>query len=262
MAYLGVGIHENIVLNSETTKINDKGSLVIGLCSVTNPNNMFAAFDSGESIDKLENGLIQFCPSVNTFDGKAKTATQMGQELNNFKNTLVDILAVFMTTDKAKAAINTEVMFRGLGITAETQAMLPTRLVDQKFIDAVYKNICTAFINTATPFMGNNPFRVKLRRTSKAKHFATIPYKSAVPEIWIEPMDVPKTASQISWSKWELDNGMNDGTKVEADKPAEAETVAAMFAAPPVAAPIAPPGVDNAAFGNIPVSNSNAHFQQ
>ena len=257
MAYLGVGIHENIVLNSETTKINDKGSLVIGLCSKTDPTNMFAAFDSGESIDKLENGLIQFCPNINTFDGKAKTATQMGQEVNNFKNTLVDILTVFMTTDKAKAAINTEVMFRGLGITAETQAMLPTRLVDQKFIEAVYKNICSAFIQTATPFMGTAPFRIKLPRTSKAKHFSRLPYKGTVPEVWIEPMDIPAGVSKISWSKWELDNGMNDGTKVEADKPAEASAVAAMYAAPPVAA-----AQPDTAFGNIPVSNPNAPFQQ
>ena len=47
------------------------------------------------------------------------------------------------------------------------------------------------------------------------------------------------------------------------DKPAEAEAVAAMFAAPPVAAPsITAPVADSTAFGNIPVSSPDAPFQQ
>lgn len=263
MAYLGVNIHDNIVLDSQLTKINDKGSLVIGFATNTDTSDMLSAFDEGSAMERAENGIIQFCPSVKGFDGKAKTATQIGQDINNFKSILADILSVFMPSDKAKVALNAEVMFRGLGINKETQGTLATRLLDQNFVNAVYVNISNAFLAVAAPFMGSVPFRVKLRRTSKAKSFATIPYKGQVPEVWIEPMTVPKGSSQISWSKWELDNGMNSGAKVETDSTdtAQAEAVNAMFAAPPAPSAISAPA-DNTAFGNIPVSPADAGFQQ
>lgn len=264
MAYLGVNIHDNIILSSQLTLINDKGSLVVGFATNADTSDMLSAFDEGSNLERAENGIILFCPSIKGFDGKAKTPTQVGQDLNNFKNTLVDILSVFMPVDKAKAALNTDVMFRGLGITKETQSTLATRLLDQNFIQAVYVNISNAFLTEAKPFMDSIPFRVKLRRTSKAKNFATIPYKGQVPEVWIEPMTVPKTASQIAWSKWELDNGMNSGAKVETDTTdtAQAAAVATMFAAPPVPGVVSEAPSADTAFGNIPVSPASAAFQQ
>ena len=232
--YLGVGIHSNIALLSES-QINDKGSLVIALGTKVDASNMLAAFDGGGDIEQSAASLIQWPIKLTDWEGKTKTATQIGQELNNFKGMLVDILEVFMTSDKAIAAISAEVMFRGLGISAETQGTLPTRLLQEAFVTAVYNNIANAFLNAAKPFMDNTTFRVKLRRTSKAKHYAIIPQKGKFKEVWIEPMTVPANASGIKWSEYEIKNGLNDGTKVEAEvgSTEEANRVEAMFAAPP-----------------------------
>ena len=235
--YLGVGIHENVVL-SQLTGINDKGSLVLELTTKVDNSNMLAAFDEGSDVEQSSASLIMWPVNMTTWDGKKKTATQIGQDLNNFKNTLVDILEVFMTSDKAKASLNAEVMFAGLGITPETQQTLPTRLLDEGFVKSVYTNISKAFITAASPFMDNTTFRVKLRRTSKAKHFAMIPPKGKFKEIWIEPMTVPAASTQIKWSKYELDNGFDSGAKVETDTVSEEaqSNVESMFSAPPVPA--------------------------
>lgn len=241
MSYLGVGIHDNVVLSSKTA-INDKGSLVIELETKVNQDAMFAAFDGGADIESSAASIIMWPVSMANWEGKTKTASEIGQDLNNFKNTLVDILAVYMTLDKAKAALGATVMFNGLGITAETQSTLPTRLLQKDFVDKVYLNVSNAFVAAAKPFMDNVTFRIKLRRTSKAKHFSTIPMNGKFKEVWIEPSTIPAASSQISWSAYEIKRGLNDGTKVEADASSDAAKVDAMFAGtlPPTDAPATP----------------------
>ena len=244
MAYLGVGIHENVILDSKTG-INEKGSLVIEFATKVDSNNMYAAFADGTEMEASSVGLIQFPFNMTNWEGKTKTASEIGTDINNLKANLIDILSVFMTSDKAKAAIGIDVVFRGLGITPETQASLPQRLLNADFVAAVYKNICTAFIAAATPFFNTAAFRLKLRRTSKAKHYSSIPPRTKFAETWIESMAVPKDQSKISWSKYDIDNGLNSGVKTETDavSTTEDEKVATMFAPPVAPAPqtFAPP---------------------
>lgn len=242
MSYLGVGIHENVVLRSTST-INDKGTLVIDFATKTDASNMLAAFEDGSAVEAAEVSLIQWPIKITDWQGKAMSATQVGQEINNLKNTLVDILMVFMPSDKAKEALNSSVMFAGLGINADTQNTLVNKLVNVDFVTAVYNNICKAFLAAARPFMDTVTFRVKLRRTSKAKHFAIIPPKGKFFEAWIEPMTVPRDSTQIKWSEYEIKNGFNDGTKTEtSDAGSDATNVNKMFQAPPApgATPPAP----------------------
>lgn len=258
--YLGVGIHENIVLGSET-KVNEKGSLVINMAKKVQSNDMFTAFDEGNDVQASAASLILWPIKLTDWENKQKTATQIGQELINFKNILTDILLVFMTTEKANQALNAEVMFKGLGITAETQASLPQKLVQEDFVNAVYANVSNAFVAAATPYIGQTTFRVKLRRTSKAKHFAIIPPKGKYPEPWIEPMTVPAEASKIEWNSYEIEKGLNSGVPQETD-PVDKEAqdkVNTAFSAPPVqgggevSAPTAPP---------VPPSEAENPFNQ
>lgn len=247
MGYLGVNIWENVVLTANTG-FDEKGYFQIGLSTKVDTVNMFAAFDGGEALQADTNDLKMFKPNMQDWNGNAKDSASIGQDLINFKNTLVDILGVHMPMDKANATLSAGVMFAGLGITAETQGQLNQKLLDEGFVTAVFNNIAKAFTTAVQPFIGQNPFRIKLRRTSKAKHFATIPPKGRFPEVWIEPMTVPADASQIKWSDWEIKNGYNDGTKVEADAPSEetTEKVENMFANPQATEPAAPAtGVGN-----------------
>lgn len=242
MSYLGVGIHENVILQSTST-INDKGSLVINFATKTDSSNMLTAFNDGAVIEASEVSLIQWPIKVVDWQGKALSATQVGQEINNFKNTLVDILSVFLASDKAKKELDSSVMFSGLGINESTQNTLVTKLTNADFVTAVYNNICKAFLAAAKPYMDIVPFRVKLRRTNKAKHFAIIPPKGKYNEMWIEPMAIPADVSQIKWSEYELKNKLNDGTKTETDESTDTANVNKMFQAPPVpgTAPNLPP---------------------
>ena len=254
MAYLGVGIHENVILDSKTG-LNDKGSLVIEFATKVDSNNMYAAFADGTEMEASSVGLIQFPFNMTNWEGKAKTASEIGTDINNLKANLIDILSVFMTSDKAKAALGVDVIFRGLGITPETQASLPQRLLNADFVSAVYKNICTAFVAAATPFFNNTTFRVKLRRTSKAKHYSSIPPHSKFAEPWIESMAVPKGQSKLAWSEYDIKNGFNSGVKIETDvvSTTEDEKVETMFAPPADAAPqtFAPPA-EAAGFTDVP----------
>ena len=58
MAYLGVNIHDNIILSSQLTQINDKGSLVVGFATNADTSDMLSAFDEGSNIERAENGII------------------------------------------------------------------------------------------------------------------------------------------------------------------------------------------------------------
>lgn len=233
MGYLGVNIWDNVVLTSNTG-FDDEGYFQIGFSTKVDTGNMFAAFDGGAALQADTNDIKIFKPNMVDYDKNPKDSASIGQDLINFKNVLVDILSVHMPIDKAQGMLAAPVMFQGLGITAETQGQLNQKLVDEGFVTAVFNNLAKAFTTATQPFIGQNPFRVKFRRTSKAKHFATIPPKGRFPEVWIEPMTIPKEASQIKWSDWEVKNGYNDGTKVEADVPSEetTEKVENMFAAP------------------------------
>ena len=74
MAYLGVNIHDNIILSSQLTQINDKGSLVVGFATNADTSDMLSAFDEGSNLERAENGIILFCPSIKGFDGKARVS--------------------------------------------------------------------------------------------------------------------------------------------------------------------------------------------
>jgi len=62
------------------------------------------------------------------------------------------------------------------------------------------------------------------------------------PEPWIESMSVPKAASKVAWTKYELDNNLNDGTPTPTEKAevASANQAAVQFMAPPAAVGTAP----------------------
>jgi hypothetical protein len=232
MSFIGVGITENVVLSSKTG-VDEKGWFGI-VIKTQSKGDLFSAMDDGDGLDEAETSLKVFAPGMKDFDGAAKSSTQMAQDLNNIKNNFIDVLMTQMTSDKAKAALSANAMFAGLGITAANKEQLPSRLLNEDFVKGVHVNLCNAFVAAAKPYFDANPFRIKLTRTSKAKHFATIPKRGSFPTPWVESMQVPKTSSLLKFSKWEIDNGYDCGDAVKADEPAEEQKskVAAMFQAP------------------------------
>ena len=227
---LQVGIHEPVVLGSKTG-MNDKGSLVINFATKIDNTNMLAAMESGADIAGDEASLIQFKPNT-SISGKALSAGEIGNAVTALKSTLTDILAQFVVEDRAKELLDLQkICFAGLGVTPEN---LPNKLVSQDFLDVVYNNMCKAFLAGVAPFINGPTLRIKLIRTSKAKHFAKIPAKGKVPSVWIESTNIPKSASKIGWSEYEIKEGLNSSTPTPTEKAEEssAQQAAVQFAAP------------------------------
>jgi hypothetical protein len=69
------------------------------------------------------------------------------------------------------------------------------------------------------PFMDKNEYavRFKLTRQSKDKHFPRVPGMYIKDNPFIESMDVPTEKSKVQWTKYELKEGLNDGTPLSRD---------------------------------------------
>ena len=125
------------------------------------------------------------------------------------------------------------VCFANTGITKENAV---SKFLDQNFLDKVYENMTKAFLAAVTPFINGPTFRVILVRSSKAKHYAKIPAKGNYPRVWIESSAVPKAASQIAFSDYEVKEGLNSGTPTATE---QTEATSAAAAAEQFAAPVA-----------------------
>ena len=111
-----------------------------------------------------------------------------------------------------------------------------TTITDQNFLDKVYDNMVKAFLDATRPFINKDTFRVILVRSSKAKHYAKIPAKGNYPRVWIESSAIPKAASQIAFSDYEIKEGLNSGTPTATE---QTEATSAAAAAEQFAAPVA-----------------------
>ena len=229
---LTVGIHENLVLG-EKTALNDKGNLVINFATKVDSSDLLGALERGEDTSGESASLIQFKFNTN-INGTALSSGEIGKNINSFRLQLKDIMLVFMTEEVAEAKIGLmAVCFAGTGITKENAS---AKFTDQNFLDKVYDNMVKAFLDATRPFINKDTFRVILVRSSKAKHYAKIPAKGNYPRVWIESSAIPKAASQIAFSDYEVKERLNSGTPTATE---QTEATSAAAAAEQFAAPVA-----------------------
>ena len=231
---LQVGIHENVVLSNDTV-IKEDGSLVIAFETATDAVvDFMSALEGGESLAKDKVTLLQFKLKSTDWQGKTLSFTDITASFNKFRGILVDILTVYMPADKAKATLGVQaVAFAGLGITNEN---MPTKLAQDSVLEAIYNNLAKAFIAAIVPYQNKDKVRVMLQRSSKAKHYPAIP-AGKVPQVWIESMQIPKSASKVQWSAYQIKEGYNDGTPVATDSEDTSKAEAVFAPAPVFGAP-------------------------
>lgn len=214
-----VGIHDNILFHKAVK--NDRGSLVVGIKQVGDVNPL-AGLDSA-SDDSAgtgpENDFLFFPPQATNRDEQPDTHDNNMNKVKELKDTLTHILLRFMTADKIVWDTT-----KNTGITPEN---INNKLTQQPVLDVMYKNIADQFIAMISPFLNNTEYlsRILLTRQSKAKHFPTLRKRYLKNQPFLEPMSIPKEASALKFTKWELDNGMDNPEKVE-DTPANATTAA------------------------------------
>ena len=202
-----IGVNEDIVVSSVSK--NDRGSLVIKLKEggEVDPFQMFN--NAGNTRLKAdEKDMIIYPPSVTNFSGETDSYENIMKKIAE----IIDPLAHILHAYTPKSAVKFDV-FANLGLTKEN---IMEKVRTQAVVDKMYANIVDQFIKQITPFTGDNgkKQRVLLIRQSKAKHYPAFRKRFLESQPFFEPMDVPKEASKLAFSKFEIENGLNSGEAV------------------------------------------------
>ena len=234
MSLITVGIHDNLML-SPKTQINEHGTLELVICSIQNANALLDAFEGNNIMDNMESSVRFYPPSLIDFSKKQKTAAEIGNDLLKIRHQFMQYAKIYATTDKVEAAIGGLNMFEGLGIPPEDMKKTIAGLIKEEFLLKVMANLTKkfyAFLVQQNAFSGKVTFRQKFLRQSKDKNFISVP--TSTYDIWIEPMTIPKEASKISYTKWEIDNKKNSSEQAIADAPMVQPNVSAssLFSTP------------------------------
>ena len=219
MALISVGIHENLKLSSDT-KVNDHGTLELAIESVQDTNALLNAFTNNTTFDSMKSSFRFYPPNLKDYDGNVKTAPAIAQDLLKMRSQFMQYALLFGTEEEANVSIGGMQMFMDLGIAEENLAGAINQLTNEAFMKKVVTNLATKFVNYLKgkdAFSGVVKFRHKFMRQSKDKNYATIPNSTF--DTWVEAMVIPKSASKVAYSKWEIDNKKNDGTAAASDKP-------------------------------------------
>lgn len=211
MGLITVGIHENLVLSKES-KINEHGTLELVIESKQSADALLDAFTSNTTYSPMKSSIRFYPPSITNFDKTKgnKTASELAAELLKMRHQFMEYGKIFTTTDVVEKHIGNLEMFKGIGIPEDQIPQAIARLTNEEFLKKVVTNLSTKFLALLTEAnaFGTIAFRQKFLRQSADKNFAVIP--SSEYDTWIEPMEIPKSASKVAFSKWEIDNKKND----------------------------------------------------
>ena len=158
-------------------------------------------------------------PKEDTFDGKAKTIKDRIDEANEaskeMQNLFTSFARCYLTSDKIKFE-----RFRNIPITKDSMQIL----LNEDTLLLVTKNLVNQFIEMCSPFFGQQEYKLRLllRRQSVTKHYPALRDKLLQAFPFVELMAIPKSASKIAFTKYEISKGLNSGTpSVATDAPAE-----------------------------------------
>lgn len=229
---LTVGINENVVL--KTAVINDKKRLELEFIELEKVGaTKKSVFDTLLSARTAEEGsgftmklniLGPLLPKKEDLTPEKKIE-MLGGDLTRLIKQLSQVLEQFIVSDKIDLD-SMDVQFANTGITDGTS--FESRILDQPTLDRIYDNITKRFVELVTPFVNSaeNAVRLKLIRQSKEKHYATLPSRFIADNPFIELMTVPKEQSRVKFTKYELEQGLDNGTPVSSSSAENKETSA------------------------------------
>jgi hypothetical protein len=199
-----VGINENVQLKS--AEINEKGSLVLvftdgaELSQIDTDDllNDKAGVKSGNSTN------IFFWPVQAEQGGQPRDVDRTAKDFVALRDQLEHILEGYMTTDKVK--LNP---YDGLTLTKEN---INGELAKQSTLDRMYKNLTGQFLEKFSTIGGDlsKKFRLLLVRKSESSHYGIFRKSYIKDNPFFESMDVPKDASNVRFTPWEIKNGYNN----------------------------------------------------
>lgn len=215
-----VGINKVVIQKVELGS-GDKLSLIITLKQIGEvKKSIFEQLESdGEVETGLESNSIRIWPPMvpltTTKDNKPKTVGEMAKEaadaVAELKNTMIQILSCFTTSDKIKFNL-----FAGLGLEPESYESM---IISEEVLHGIFKNAATQFIEQITPFLDDDELGVRLLlvRQNKKKHYPSIRSRFVKSYPFIEPLLIPDEASKLKFTDYEIKEGLNDGTPLSLD---------------------------------------------
>lgn len=210
-----VGIQDNIRLLEAS--LNEHGTLIVKAQQDAGGQASLLSQLSSTSSQTQDNEQEYYFWPVKEDERLTSSAEKFKDAINRiktFRAQLNHILEQYMVSTSIHWNPTT-----GLGFTAgQEETELAAGLQDDAkrpvLMTGIYNNYVSQFIAQLTPHIGpTSPlFRMKLPRQGKDKHFSTIPRFAP----FMEPMSIPKTATKLVWSNYEL--GFKKGDDV--NKPA------------------------------------------
>lgn len=212
---LKVGIHEDLGINKVSK--NDRGTLVLNVKSFANAgaDALLAALnDSSDdsATDSNDQDFLFYPPQATDRNNNLDTPENNQKKIKQLKDQLTHILLSYMTKDKIRWAILVDTGIDDTNINDKFQ--------DQGTLDKIYSNMADQFTAMITPFMGGekkNLRRWLFVRQSKAKHYAALRKSFLNENPFIESMDIPKEASKLKYTEWEVKNEFNSSKEFVAD---------------------------------------------
>ena len=228
MAFIKIGISENVSLSKETGIVEDSMRIVLEI----NPTSedLVQAMMEGRVLEAAKTSFIQFLPNMDLYGGKGKKSSpELVGEYMKFQSMLLDYGKIVASEEEAKIAYGGLKPFLALGISQEAVANVLANFNDDAFLKKVYYSLFELFSNflQTIPDLEAKKMRHKFWRGSKKKTYAAIP--GPMGKVFVEPMSVPLEESKIAWSVWEIESGKNDDTEMAADKPADVANAEEMF---------------------------------
>lgn len=237
MAQIGIGINPNVIFKAIT--INEKGTLELEFGQAGKEAVKKSVFEQSLTArtneDTTGTRLFVFqplLPNKPEYTTEQKI-TRVEGDFTSLHKQLGQILEQFMVADQIDLD-TIDVQYANTGIV--DSASYEARILDQDVIAKRYSNIIKRFAEVMKPFVqdSSNPMRLKLIRQSKDKHYATIPSRFIADNPFIEPMSIPEDQARVKFTKWEIDNGLDNSAPV-AQSTAEAKAAPAAVESNPFA---------------------------
>lgn len=219
---IGVGVNYGLILMT-VELIQDKYTALAFTFKETGEGNAeekdaFEALAGDEMVNTASGTVIRrFGPGKvfdKTKDGKPiphqKQVDAAMESLGEVKNTLIQSLLCYMTTEKAK--IN---MFQGME-SVINKTNYSEMIIQEEIINTAFVTMCNQYIELVTPFLAKPeyPINVILVRQSKAKHFPELRKYYVMQNPVFENGAIPKEASKLKFTPGEISQGLDNPNPV------------------------------------------------